>query len=578
MRNVVALRSVSASVPVSVSASVFPSVFLSVFVLFASVSKTAPAAIPLQINYQGRVAVAGQPFDGNGLFRFTLADRDTSLTIWCNDGSQVGLPASSTPTAAVNLPVISGIFNVRLGDTIFPNMTALPSTVFDSDRVMLRTWFDDGTHGNALLLPDQPITSVAYAFHAASADTATTATYVINDRTGIMWVRVTGTSQQAQANRGYLADNATTMVTITLPTSTSIAIGDTIRVSGLGLGGWRIAQNAGQKIKVRNLFESTWTARESNRNWGGVASSADGTKLVACVMNSGQIYTSWDSGVTWTPRESNRDWRRVASSWDGAKLVASVWNGQLYTSSDSGVTWTPRESNRTWTDVASSADGTKLVACVPSGQLYTSSDSGVTWTARESTRDWSGVASSADGSKLVACADGPGLICTSTDSGVTWTPRDSSRRWTEVSSSSDGTRLIACVYQGQIYTSSDSGVTWTPRESNRNWYGVASSADGRNLAACADGAQVYTSSDWGGSWTGHGLTAEWRKIASSADGTTLIASVANSQIYVYDSPIVTTSIGTAGYLCGWKNSAVELQYIGDNTFIVLSHEGSLSAN
>jgi hypothetical protein len=35
----------------------------------------------------------------------------------------------------------------------------------------------------------------------------------------------------------------------------------------------------------------TWTARESNRGWYGVACSADGTKLVAVVSN-GQIYTS----------------------------------------------------------------------------------------------------------------------------------------------------------------------------------------------------------------------------------------------------------------------------------------------
>ncbi len=36
----------------------------------------------------------------------------------------------------------------------------------------------------------------------------------------------------------------------------------------------------------------TWTPRESNRNWAAVASSADGSKLVAVVINGGQIYTS----------------------------------------------------------------------------------------------------------------------------------------------------------------------------------------------------------------------------------------------------------------------------------------------
>jgi len=132
----------------------------SILVGVAMLVHAAGGAVPLQVNSQGYVEVNGAAFNGNGLFRFTLANRDTSVTLWCNDGSRVGQPANSTPTAAVTLPVVGGIFNVRLGDTVYPNMTALPATVFD---------------GNRLLSPDQPITSVGYAFHAAKADTATTA-------------------------------------------------------------------------------------------------------------------------------------------------------------------------------------------------------------------------------------------------------------------------------------------------------------------------------------------------------------------------------------------------------------------
>ena len=100
----------------------------------------------------------------------------------------------------------------------------------------------------------------------------------------------------------------------------------------------------------------------------------------------GQIYTSTDSGVTWTAHESNRNWYSVASSADGTKLVALPESGQIYTSTDSGVSWTARASNREWRSVASSADGTKLVAVVGGsyvGQIHTSTDSGVNWTARE---------------------------------------------------------------------------------------------------------------------------------------------------------------------------------------------------
>ena len=210
------------------------------------------------------------------------------------------------------------------------------------------------------------------------------------------------------------------------------------------------------------------------------------------MVNIGQIYTSTDSGVNWTARESNRSWRSVASSSDGSKLVASVANGQIYTSTNSGVNWTARESNRNWLSVASSADGSKLVVGVANGQIYTSTDSGVNWTARESNRNWRSVASSSDGSKLVAVVIN-GQIYTSTDSGVNWTVRESTRFWQSVASSADGSKLVAVVFTGQIYTSTDSGVNWTVRESDRNWNSVASSSDGSKLVAVGNVGQIYTS-------------------------------------------------------------------------------------
>ncbi|MBI1766731.1 MAG: hypothetical protein HYR56_35440, partial [Acidobacteria bacterium] len=220
----------------------------------------------------------------------------------------------------------------------------------------------------------------------------------------LQWQVVAGTTQQAQPNTGYVVTNAS-QVTITLPTNPNV--GDLVRVSGVGAGGWKIVQNAGQSVIGTNIgtFGLNWTPRENNRNWYSVASSADGSKLVA-VEQGDKIYTSTDSGVSWTPRNSGGIfWQSVASSADGNKLVAVEVNFKIYTSTDSGVSWTPRESNRSWWSVASSADGSKLVAVVGgffAGQIYTSTDSGVTWTPRESNRNWYSVASSADGNKLVA--------------------------------------------------------------------------------------------------------------------------------------------------------------------------------
>ena len=389
------------------------------------------------------------------------------------------------------------------------------------------------------------------------------------------WQVVSGTTQQAVPNIGYLLTNAS-RVTVTLPASPSV--GDVVRVSGLGAGGWTIAQNAGQSINIGNIIKRTWAARDSSRSWRGVASSSDGNKLVA-VNLGGQIYTSMDSGATWIARDSVRIWQAVASSSDGNKLVAGVYNGQIYTSTDSGATWAARDSARNWMCVASSSDGSKLVAGVYGGQIYTSTDSGATWIAHDSIRNWNSVASSADGSKLVAGILG-GMIYTSTDSGATWAARDSVRYWFSVASSADGTKLVAVDNGngsgGLIYTSTDSGATWTARDSVslRNYRGVASSSDGSKLVTEVYGGQIYTSTDSGATWLPHDSIWNWYSVASSSDGNKLVAGVYGGYLYTSTG---NTTVGTAGYLTCGQGMAIELLYIGNNQFVPVSHEGNIFA-
>jgi len=391
----------------------------------------------------------------------------------------------------------------------------------------------------------------------------------------VPWQTVAGTNQVAQPNQAYLLTNSA-LVTLTLPSSPNL--GDVVRVSGAGAGGWKIAQNSGQIIMAGSIpgnIGASWTARATTRNWTGIASSADGSKLVA-VVSGGQIHTSTDSGVTWTARDSNRSWSAVASSADGAKLVAVTYGGQIYTSTNSGITWTARDSNRDWFVVASSADGTKLVAAVQNGQIYTSSNSGVNWTARDSTRWWTGVASSADGTRLVACVGtaAPGQIYTSGDSGVTWTNRGSSEYWHGVASSADGSKLVAVVYGGQIHTSTDFGLSWVGHASSRIWQSVASSADGSKLVAVVYGGQIYTSTDSGVTWTARTSNRNWYSVACSDDGSKLVAVVAGGQIFT---SIPATTLGASGYLNGSQYSAVELQYVGNGVFMPLSNAGTILA-
>lgn len=396
---------------------------------------------------------------------------------------------------------------------------------------------------------------------------------------GLTWRMVSATTLQAQPNAGYLLTNSA-LVIVTLPSSPNP--GDVVRVSGSGGSGWRISQNPGQIVSIRttnapveNPPGANWVARENTRDWSAVASSADGTKLVAAV-SGGQIYTSTDSGVTWAPRDGGRNWASVASSADGTRLVAAGIEDQIYTSVNSGATWTPRDAARTWYAMASSADGTKLAAVVYGGQIYTSTDSGLSWLPHESLRNWFAVASSADGTRLVA-ADNPGNIYTSTDSGASWVPQETARNWFGVASSADGTKLVAVVSQGKIYTSADSGLNWTARDSDRNWSCVASSEDGTRLVAGVQGGQVYTSTDSGLTWTPRESERAWISIASSGDGTRLVAVDYGGRVYTStpDSAGSGTTQGTTGYLLGEPNAAIELQYVGSGRFIPLSHEGSI---
>jgi hypothetical protein len=192
----------------------------------------------------------------------------------------------------------------------------------------------------------------------------------------------------------------------------------------------------------------------------------------------------------------------MASSADGTKLVAVSVDGQIYTSTNSGIAW---KSNRVadiyWSSVASSADGAKLAAAWmlnSGGGIYTSTDSGITWTSNNlPSIAWYSVASSADGTRLAAVSGGSiasGPIYLSTNSGSTWAPASlPAQNWECIVSSANGNRLAAGTYGGSIHISSDSGATWSLNGApGAYWPSIASSADGARLAAVADIGGIYT--------------------------------------------------------------------------------------
>jgi len=283
-------------------------------------------------------------------------------------------------------------------------------------------------------------------------------------------------------------------------------------------------------------------------NWSSVASSADGTRMMA-VDVTGPIYRSTNSGVTWTSSMvPDVGFDLVIGSADGTKWLAvgsrNTYGGQpgaqvFYSSRNSGATWTLSTSPIALVCLACSADGRKLVAgaradaSANSESLFTSVNSGASW-ARTSapTNSWRSVASSADGIQLVAAAyvdplDNPGAIFTSPDSGKTWTQSQAPLAfWNTVACSTDGRRLVAGCSEA-IWTSTNGGANWTKAAlPTDNWQAVASSADGHKLVAAGSNTGIWTSKNSGADWSRHEpFGNSYAAVASSADGEKVVAAV-----------------------------------------------------
>ncbi|MBI1319992.1 MAG: hypothetical protein GC168_13770 [Candidatus Hydrogenedens sp.] len=396
----------------------------------------------------------------------------------------------------------------------------------------------------------------------------------------------TGGIVPAQRNFGYVI-SANLGVSVVLPLSNTLVAGDIIRVSGASLSGWQVNQNAGQRILSQSLpfpqIPATWNSAENTRIWSSVACSADGRSVVACDGGTpGPVVGSSDGGMFWSQYLFGGFWRSLAMSADGQTiLVADDSPGVLYVSDDGGLNWLGRESSRKWSSVAVSADATHMVAAVTlGGYLYTSDDSGATWTQRESTRDWSSVSCSSDGSVMLASAN-PGQLYVSTDYGETWVARDTARQWRSVAMSADGSRMIAAAYGDWNYVSTNGGANWSPVYTTGNWACVASSSNGQILAAGLISGNIYVSTDGGAKWTAVADSRVWRSLAMSADGSRLFGAAENSTLYGATASVGTTgrvtSPGSGGGLRGSAYSAVELQYVGNDTFLPISSSGSIAA-
>jgi hypothetical protein len=97
---------------------------------------------------------------------------------------------------------------------------------------------------------------------------------------GLPWTMVTLTTQTIAPNNAYFANNAA-LVVFTLPAAS--AVGDEFEIAGLGAGGWKISQRAGQSIITDTATTTVGTS--------GNLSSSLYTASVRCVCTVAN--TTW---------------------------------------------------------------------------------------------------------------------------------------------------------------------------------------------------------------------------------------------------------------------------------------------
>jgi hypothetical protein len=302
------------------------------------------------------------------------------------------------------------------------------------------------------------------------------------------------------------------------------------------------------------IMAQIWTSVPNllARDWNAVAISADGSRVVA--VNNYAIYTSTNYGFTWIPNSApnNVIWLSVASSADGTKLVAATYGnggGAVYT--NSGTTWKICLSvgSQEISDVACSADGSTLVAATGYSPLtnvvYISRNSGGTWiAATQAPTGFSSAYCSADGTKIAATTIYPPFVSSglirSSDSGSTWSSNGIPMLYS-ITGSTDGSIMLGTGPFG-VGVSTNSGTNWTflvGANSNVPLFTncIACSTNGMVWYGL-DRTNIYSSFDGGITWSTNitppviPFYSPFASLAVSADGTRAVAAIEFGTIYV----------------------------------------------
>lgn len=230
---------------------------------------------------------------GAGTATITVENDDVNLSSvitnldFRTDGVGVDLVATETPSGEANIKANLDINGLTADAT--PDKTADYVATYDASATTSKKVLLTNLPATVVIQDEGSGTSAAHTLNFVGANvsasvTTGTATITVTGSggTGITWNEVTGTTQTAAINNGYVLNNAA-LVTLTLPSTASL--GDIIAITGKGAGGWRLAQNANQIIHFGNVDTTTGT--------GGKIESThrrDSLELVCVVSGSSTEY------------------------------------------------------------------------------------------------------------------------------------------------------------------------------------------------------------------------------------------------------------------------------------------------
>jgi hypothetical protein len=199
--------------------------------------------------------------------------------------------AENTADRTLSLDMNDGSHTLFLGGNLNVDAAASVTGTNTGDQNIFSTIAVSG-QSNVVADTTSDTLTLAAGSNVTITTNATTDTITIaaSGGAGMTWTEVTGTSQSAATDNGYIANNAS-LVTITIPTTA--AVGKVVRIVGSGAGGWKIAQNASEIIHFGNQDTTTGT--------GGYLASThryDSVDLICIVADTEWVVTSSIGNIT----------------------------------------------------------------------------------------------------------------------------------------------------------------------------------------------------------------------------------------------------------------------------------------